>query len=66
MNTAKDLYQQYKALPQGIQREFKALINEEEIEKLSLLEQIERGLQDVKLIREGKKKALTFADVFDE
>lgn len=56
MSTAQIIYEQYKVLPKRVQRELKKLINsEQETEKpLSLMEEIEEGLKQVKLIREGK------------
>ena len=67
MSTAQIIYEQYKVLPKKVQNELKSLINSEnEEENVRLIEQIAQGLREVKLIREGKLKALTLADVFDE
>ena len=67
MSTAQIIYEQYKVLPKKVQKELKSLIiSEIEEEKVPLIEQIAQGLREVKLIREGKLKALTLADVFDE
>ena len=67
MSTAQIIYEQYKVLPKKVQNELKSLINSEnEEENVPLIEQVAKGLREVKLIREGKLKALTLADVFDE
>lgn len=62
MSTAQIIYEQYKVLPKRIRKELKELINsEEEVGKpLSLMEEIEIGLKQVKLIREGKLPCRTF------
>ena len=50
-----------------MQNELKSLINSEnDEENVRLIEQVTQGLREVKLLREGKLKALTLADVFDE
>ena len=67
MSTAQIIYEQYKVLPKKVQNELKSLINSEnEEETVPLIEQVAQGLREVKLIREGKLKALTLADVFDK
>ncbi len=63
MSTAQVLYQQYKVLPKGIQKELKTLIISEDEEKTPLIEQIAQGLREVKLIREGKLPRKTFQDL---
>ncbi len=65
MTTAQIIYEQYKVLPKRIRQELKALINsEDEAETtFSLLEDIEQGLNEVKLIRQGKLPRRTFADL---
>lgn len=65
MTTAQIIYEQYKVLPKRVWEELKALIiSEEETEKpLSLMEEIEESLKQVKLIREGKLPRRTFADL---
>lgn len=65
MSTAQIIYEQYKILPKKVQKELKQLIDED-TNRTPLLSQIEKGLQEVKLIRNGKSKALTLNDVFDE
>ena len=67
MSTAQIIYEQYKILPKKVQNELKSLINSEnDEENVRLIEQVTQGLGEVKLIREGKLKTLTLADVFDE
>lgn len=67
MSTAQIIHEQYKVLPKKVQNELKSLINSEnDEENVRLIEQVTQGLREVKLIREGKLKALTLADVFDE
>ncbi len=65
MTTAQIIYEQYKVLPKRVRQEVKKLIiEEEEAEKpVSLMEEIEEGLKQVKLIREGKLPRRTFADL---
>ncbi|QKZ15008.1 hypothetical protein [Spirosoma sp. KUDC1026] len=65
MTTAQIIYEQYKVLPKRIRQELKLLINsEDEAEKpFSLMEDIEQGLNEVKLIRKGKLPRRTFADL---
>ncbi|GAB2577399.1 hypothetical protein [Spirosoma areae] len=53
MSTAQIIYEQYKVLPKRVRQELKALIISEE-ESQPLLAQIEQGLKEFKLIREGK------------
>ncbi len=65
MTTAQIIYEQYKVLPKPIRQELKLLINsEDETEtSFSLMDDIEQGLNEVKLIREGKLPRRTFADL---
>ena len=64
MSTAQIIYEQYKVLPKRVQKELKALIiSENEEESQPLIAQIEQGLKEVKLIREGKLPRRTFADL---
>lgn len=67
MSTAPIIYEQYKVLPKRVREELKSLIiSEEEEGEMPLLAQIEQGLKEVKLIREGKLPARTFADLKQE
>lgn len=64
MSTAQIIYEQYKVLPKRVQKELKELIiKEKESGDQPLLAQIEQGLNEVKLIREGKLPRRTFADL---
>ncbi len=65
MTTAQIIYEQYKVLPKRVRQELKSLIiSEDENEKpFSLMEDIEEGLKEVKMIREGKLPRRTFADL---
>jgi len=64
MSTAQIIYEQYKVLPKRVRKELKELIiREEEPENQPLLAQIGQGLNEVKLIREGKLPRKTFADL---
>ncbi len=57
MRTAQILFEQYKVLPPRIRRELKALIDEDEREeKVPLIEQIREGMQEIRLIKQGKVK----------
>lgn len=62
MSTAQIIYEQYKVLPKRVRQELKALIISEG-ENQPLLDQIEQGLKEVKLIQEGKLPRRTFADL---
>lgn len=68
MNTAQIIYEQYKILPKRVREELKALIVNEESENatLTLMEEIEIGLREVKAIREGKISGITFEDLKKE
>ena len=68
MNTARIIYEQYKVLPKRVREELKALIVNEEGESnsLTLMEEIEIGLREVKAIREGKISGITFEDLKKE
>lgn len=65
MSTAQIIYEQYKVLPKRVRQQLKELIvSEEEIGKpVSLMEELEESLKEVKLIREGKLPRRTFADL---
>ena len=67
MSTAQIIYEQYKVLPKRVRQELKNLIiSEEESEKpLSLMEEIEESLKQVKLIREGKLHKKNMRDVLN-
>ena len=69
MSTAQIIYEQYKVLPKRIQKELKALIIKEDNQgeqPLTLMREIEEGLKEVKLVKEGKIPARTFADLKKE
>jgi hypothetical protein len=68
MSTAQIIYEQYKVLPKSVREELKALIiNEENQEQpLTLMQEIEEGLEEVKLMKEGKIPTRTFADLKKE
>jgi peptide subunit release factor 1 (eRF1) len=64
MSTAQIIYEQYKVLPKKLQNELKSLINSEnEEETVPLIEQVAKGLREVKLIREGKLPRKTFQEL---
>lgn len=67
MSTAQIIYEQYKVLPKRVRQELKALIiSEQKAEKpLSLMEEIEESLKQVKLIREGKLPKKNMRDVLN-
>jgi hypothetical protein len=67
MSTAQIIYEQYKVLPKKLQNELKSLIiSENEEETVPLIEQVAKGLREVKLIREGKFPRKTFQELKDE
>lgn len=65
MSTARIIYEQYKVLPKRVRQELKELIINEGTDErtMSLMEEIEEGLKQVKQIREGKLPRRTFADL---
>ncbi|MVM38315.1 hypothetical protein GO730_13265 [Spirosoma sp. HMF3257] len=67
MSTAQIIYEQYKVLPKRVRQELKALIikEEEEEKPMSLMEEIEESLKQVKLIREGKLPKKNMRDVLN-
>lgn len=67
MSTAQIIYEQYKVLPKRVRQELKALIvSEEEMEKpVSLMEEIEESMKQVKLIRDGKMPKKNMRDVLN-
>lgn len=66
MSTAQIIYEQYKVLPKRVREELKSLIiSEEEEENMPLLAQIEQGLKEVKLIREGKLPKRNMRDLLN-
>jgi len=67
MSTAQIIYEQYKVLPKKLQNELKSLIiSENEEETVPLIEQVAKGLREVKLIREGKLPRKTFQELKHE
>ena len=66
MSTAQIIYEQYKVLPKRVRQELKELIISEEVQKpLSLMDEIEESLKQVKLIREGKMPKKNMRDVLN-
>ena len=65
MSTAQIIYEQYRVLPKRVQKELKALIiSENEQEKpLTLMEELEESLKQVKLIQEGKMLRKNMRDI---
>jgi len=64
MNTATALFEIYRTLPKRVKKEFKLLIEHEE--EMTLMQEIEAGLKEVKLMKEGKIPTRTFADLKKE
>ena len=64
MNTATALFEVYRTLPKRAEKEFKNLVEHEE--ETTLMQEIEAGLKEVKLMKEGKIKTRTFADLKKE
>ncbi len=62
MNTAQIIYEQYRVLPKRVRTELKALILKED-EPISLMQEIEAGLKEVKLMQEKKIPTRTWADL---
>ena len=67
MSTAQIIYEQYKVLPKRIQKELKALIIKEDNqgEPLTLMQEIEESLKQVKLIKEGKMPKKNMRDLLN-
>lgn len=68
MSTAEILFKQYQVLPPRIRRELKNLIDQEEQddEKVPVIEQIREGMKEVRLVRQGKLQAKTLSEVLNE
>ena len=67
MRTAQVLYQQYKSLPQRLQKELKQLILEDENELIEInLPEFKNAVKQVKLLREGKIQARPISELFKE
>lgn len=67
MTTAQIIYEQYKVLPKRVRNELKKLIvSEKEEEKpLSLMDELEESLKQVKEMRDGKRPKKTLNDLFN-
>lgn len=67
MSTAQIIYEQYKVLPKHVREELKALIvNEDNQEQpLTLMQEIEESLKQVKLIKEGKMPKKNMRDLLN-
>ena len=67
MSTAQVLYQQYKALPERLQKELKQLIVEDKNELIEInLSEFKKAVKQVKLLREGKIQARPISELFKE
>ena len=67
MSTAQVLYQQYKALPERLQKELKQLIVKDENELIEInLSEFKKAVKQVKLLREGKIQARPISELFKE
>lgn len=68
MSTAQIIYEQYKVLPKRVPEELKALIVNEDNQEppLTLMQEIEESLKQVKLMKEGKIPKRTWADLKKE
>lgn len=65
MSTAQIIYEQYKVLPKKVREELKSLILKED-QPSALMQEIEEGLKEVKLMREGKIPSRTLDDLKKE
>lgn len=66
MSTAQILFKQYQVLPPRIRRELKELIDEAEEDNVPVIEQIRAGMNEIKLIRQGKLQAKSADDFLAE
>ncbi|MEI7583059.1 hypothetical protein [Runella sp.] len=62
MSQAHALYELYKHLPEKAKKQFKQLVEKNELVEVPI-EALEKGLQEVKLIQQGKLPRRTFADL---
>ena len=62
MSQANALYELYKYLPEKAKKQFKQLVEKNEMVEVPI-EALEKGLQEVKLIQQGKLPRRTFADL---
>lgn len=54
-------------MPQNVQNEFIGLLKDQAVPSFSkLLSKIEKGLKDVKKVREGKGKTYTLSEILNE
>jgi len=65
MSTAQIIYEQYKVLPKKVREELKSLILKED-QPSALMQEIEAGLKEVKLMQEGKLPSRTLDDLKKE
>lgn len=67
MSTAQIIYEQYKVLPKRVREELKALIINEDSQDqpLTLMQEIEESLKQVKLIKEGKMPKKNMRDLLN-
>ncbi len=64
MNTATALFEIYKTLPKRQKQEFKSLFEREK--ELTLMQEIEQSLKEVKQMKEGKISTRTYAELKKE
>lgn len=67
MSTAQIIYEQYKVLPKRVREELKALIINEDSQDqpLTLMQEIEESLKQVKLMKEGKMPKKNMRDLLN-
>ncbi|RDB06241.1 hypothetical protein [Runella aurantiaca] len=65
MNTAQIINEQYKVLPKKVREELKSLILKGDPPS-ALMQEIEEGLKEVKLMQEGKIESRTLDDLKKE
>ncbi len=65
MKTAQIIYEQYKVLPKKVREELKSLILKED-QPSALMQEIEAGLKEVKLMKEGKIPSRTLDELKKE
>ena len=66
MSTAQEMFEIYKALPKKVQIEVLKLLENEREENIPLLTQIEHGLEEVKMMQEGKVPKRNVRDLIRE
>ncbi|PLK44665.1 hypothetical protein [Emticicia sp. TH156] len=66
MSVAEILYEQYKVLPENIQKELKALINGKDESVSVSIKALKGAVKEVKKLKEGKTQGRPISELFME